>query len=397
VTVPDEARHRAVPQERADATIAAPPAARPTRAVIDLDAIAHNVRLFRDRPHTATIVAVVKADGYGHGAVPVARAALAAGAEWLAVALIEEGEELRAAGITVPVLLLSEPPAEAADRVVASDLTPTLYTLPFSEALRREAAKRSRHIRVHVKADTGMSRVGIPRHEWDRGMRNLSHWPELEVEAFWTHFACADQPGHPSIARQQREFEAFLELARTHGFKAPLTHWSNSAAALTLDEQRDAIRLGIAMYGLAPSAELADAADLRPALSLITEVSYAKDIEAGTAVSYGHTWEAPTDGRLVTLPLGYADGVPRLLSNRAEVLIRGQRRPIVGNVCMDQLLVWCGDDDVRSGEEVVLLGRQGDEEVTALEWAEIVGTITYEIATGVSPRVPRLHVRTGRA
>jgi alanine racemase len=371
-----------------------PPALRPTYAVVDLDAIRHNIRLVRERVAPAEVIAVVKADAYGHGVVPVARTALEAGAEWLAVALVEEGEELRQAGITTPVLLLSEPPARAADRVVAADLTPTVYTLPFSEALRRAAGKRGRGLRVHLKADTGMSRVGVPRHEWERALRNMRAFTELEVRAFWTHLACADEPGHPSIKRQLDAFDEFLQLARTYGFDPLRTHAANSAAALTLDESHhDAVRLGIAMYGCAPSPALEGAADLRPAMSFVTEVVYAKEVEEGTAVSYGHTWTAPADGWLATLPVGYADGVPRLLSNRAEVLVGGKRRPLAGNVCMDQILVWCGDDRVSVGDEAVLIGRQGSEVVTAEEWAGIVGTIPYEIVTGISARVPRLHVR----
>lgn len=371
-------------------------ALRPTRAIIDLTAVAHNVKLIRERVAPAEVIAVVKADAYGHGVVPVARAALAAGAEWLAVALVEEGEELRAAGLTVPILLLSEPTPEAAERTVTADLTPALYTLPFSEALRRSAAKRNRPVRVHVKADTGMGRVGLPNHEWERGLRNLRAWPELEVTAFWTHLACADVPGDPSIDEQLDQFEEFLALARTHGFEPRFIHAANSAAALTVPRaHHDAVRLGIAMYGSPPSPALAGEADLQPVMTLVTEVAYVKQIEEGTPVSYGHTWSAPADGTLVTLPIGYADGVPRLLSNRADVLIRGQRRPIVGNVCMDQVLVWCGDDDIRSDEEVVLIGKQGEEEITATEWAEHVGTISYEILTGVSPRVPRVYVEGG--
>lgn len=373
------------------------PGLRPTWAVIDHDAIAHNVRLVRQRIAPAEVIAVVKADAYGHGAAQVARTALEAGASWLAVALVEEGEELRAAGITAPILVLTEPPPTAADRLVASDLTPTVYTLPFCEALRREAGKRGRHIRVHVKVDTGMARVGVPRHEWERALRNLGAWPELELRAFWSHFASADAPGDPSIQRQLDRFDEFLQLARTKGFEPRHTHLANSAAALTLDgSHHDAVRLGIAMYGCTPSPALRGVADLRPAMSLVTRVAYVKRIEEGTPVSYGHTWEAPSDGWLATLPVGYADGIPRLLSNEADVLIGGRRRPIAGNVCMDQVLVWCGDDKVSSGDEVVLIGRQGDEEILVEEWADTVGTITYEIVAGISPRVPRVHTRTGR-
>jgi alanine racemase len=365
---------------------------RPARAEIDLDAVAANVRLVRDRVAPAAVIAVVKADGYGHGAVPVARTALRAGASRLAVALVEEGEELRAAGITAPVLLLSEPPPWAAARALAADLTPSVYTLRFVEALAAEAACRP-PVKLHVNVDTGMHRVGVVRPEWERWLRTLRRWPQLEVEGFWSHYACADEPGEPSVAAQTAAFDEFLELARAHGYDPPLVHAGNSAAALTLPHTaRDAVRLGIAMYGSPPSPALAGAADLRPALRLTAAVSFAKPVPAGARVSYGHTWTAPADGWLATVPLGYADGVPRLLSNRGAVLLGGARRPIVGNVTMDQLMVWCGDDEVAAGDEVVLLGAQGDQQVTATEWAELTGTISYEVLTGVGPRVPRVYL-----
>ena len=373
-------------------TETAAPALRPTSARIDLDAIGHNVRLVREKVAPAEVMAVVKADAYGHGAVPVATRALQAGASWLAVALVEEGEELRAAGITAPILLLSEPTVGSADRVAAADLIPTVYTMDFAEALRVQAGHRGRKVRVHVKADTGMGRVGLPKPQWDRFLRNLRAWPEFDVQAFWTHLACADEPGHPSVDRQLQRFDEFLQLARTHGFDPILTHVANSAASLTLDQDgRDAVRLGIAMYGCPPSEHLADAVDLRPAMRVATQVAFVKRIPEGTPVSYGHTWSSPAEGWLATLPVGYADGYPRALSNRGEVLIGGRRYPVVGAVCMDQILVWCGDDEVADGDEVVLLGRQGDEEITALEWAGLLGTITYEVVTGIGSRVPRVH------
>ncbi|MDQ3931980.1 MAG: alanine racemase [Actinomycetota bacterium] len=365
---------------------------RPTRAEIDLDAIAHNVREVRELVAPAEVVAVVKADGYGHGAVAVARTALAAGATRLAVALLEEAEELREAGVTAPILLLSEPNPEAAGRTVAAGVVPTLYTVDFGEALRIEAGRRGRPIRVHVKADTGMARVGVPPAEWDSFLEVLRAWPALEVEALWTHLACADTPGDPTVPEQLDRFDQFLEIARSQGFQPTLIHVANSAAALTLKRShRDAVRLGIAMYGCPPSSALAGAGNLRPALRLVTEVAFAKRIEAGTPVSYGHTWRAPEGGWLATLPIGYADGLPRLLSNRAEVLVAGKRRPVVGTVCMDQILVWCGEQEVALGDEVVLIGRRGREEISVLDWAQWARTITYEIVTGLGPRVPRVY------
>ncbi|MFN2557802.1 MAG: alanine racemase [Nitriliruptorales bacterium] len=365
---------------------------RPTRAEIDLDAIAHNVRQLRDLVAPSAVIAVVKADGYGHGAVPVARAALQAGAAWLAVALVEEAEELREAGVTAPILLLSEPTPEAARRAMSADVVPTLYSLGFGEALAGEARRRGRPMSVHVKADTGMARVGVPPSEWDGFLRVVRGWPELEVDGLWTHLACADVPGDPSVALQLDRFDAFIRLAHEQGLQPTLVHAANSAAALTLERSRlDAVRLGIAIYGCPPSPALAGVGDLRPALRLVTEVAFVKRIDEGTPVSYGHTWRAPHDGWLVTLPLGYADGLPRLLSNRADVLVGGVRRPVVGTVCMDQILVWCGEHEVAMGDEVVLIGRQGAAEITVQDWALWASTITYEIVTGLGRRVPRIY------
>ncbi|MBW3577353.1 MAG: alanine racemase [Actinobacteria bacterium] len=370
---------------------------RPAVAEIDLEAVDHNVRLLRERVAPAEVIAVVKADAYGHGAVPVARAALGAGATWLAVALVEEAEELRAAGVTVPMLLLSEPPPAAAARVLAADLTPSVYTPIFAEALRVEAARRGRPVRVHVNADTGMGRVGVARTDWDGFLRTLRAWPDLEVQGLMSHFACADQPGHPSVRQQQQRFEEFLQLARTHGFDATLVHAANSAAALTIDESHyDAVRLGIAMYGAPPSPALASAAELRPVMRLVADVAFAKRVGAHSPISYGHSWSAPVAGVVATVPLGYADGVPRLLSNRGEVVLSGVRRPIVGAVTMDMFMVWCGDDQVDVGDQVVLLGRQEDAEVTATEWAHHADTIAYEILSRIAPRVPRVYL-TGQA
>lgn len=256
---------------------------RPTRVEVDLDAIAHNVREVRELVAPAEVIAVVKADGYGHGAVPVAHAAVGAGATWLAVALVEEAEELREAGVTAPILLLSEPNPEAAGRAVAADVVPTLYSATFGEALRIEASRRGHPIRVHVKADTGMARVGVPRSEWESFLKVLRAWPALEVEALWTHLACADLPGDPTVAEQLDRFDQFIDIARKQGFQPSLIHAANSAAALTVeDSHRDAVRLGIAMYGCPPSPALAGAGNLRPALRLVTEVAFVKRIEAGT-------------------------------------------------------------------------------------------------------------------
>jgi alanine racemase len=366
---------------------------RPTRLEIDLDAIRDNVAHLRCRTGTE-VCAVVKADGYGHGAVPVARAALEGGASWLAVALVEEGLTLRAAGIGGPILLLSEPPVAAVPELLAAELTPTVYREPFLAAVGAAGHQREHPVPVHLNVDTGMGRVGVPLGAVDERLRQLTAAPGITVEGIFTHLARADEPDVATTGEQLAAFDRCLGAAERIGVHPRLRHAANTAGALLHPRSRyDLIRPGIGIYGLSPAAEVdARAHQLRPALRLVSEVSFAKRITGGTPVSYGHRWYAPADGWVATVPIGYADGVPRALTNTAEVLLGGRRRRIAGTVTMDQLLVWCGDDEPRIGDEVVLLGEQGSEHVRVEEWAEIAGSITYEIVTQLSARVPRHHL-----
>ena len=365
---------------------------RPSRIEVDLAAIRDNVARLGELAGTEGC-AVVKADGYGHGAVDVARAALAGGATWLAVALVEEGLTLRAAGIDAPVLVLTEPPVTAVRTLVEHRLTPTVYRPPFLAALDEVGRDRGTPVAVHLKVDTGMARVGVPEHDWDAVLKQVVGADGLDVRGIYTHLARADEPDQDTTRQQLATLDRFLERAAALGLPAPRwVHAANSAGTLLHPAaRRDLVRPGIALYGLSPAADVDAAAfGLRPALRLVTEVSYAKRITAGTPVSYGHRWSAPADGWLATLPLGYADGVPRALTNRGEVLVHGRRRPIAGTVCMDQVLVWCGDDAVGVGDEVVLLGAQGDQHVRVEEWAAHADTITYEIVTQLTARLPRV-------
>ena len=367
------------------------PPVRPTRLEVDLDAIRHNIRVLAAAAGDAEVCAVVKADGYGHGAIDVARAALQAGATHLAVALVEEGEVLRDAGIDAPILLLSEPPPSAASRIVEAGLTPTVYTVAMGQALDAIARHEDAPVRIHLGFDTGMGRVGAPTHEWDELLAAVANW-HVDVEGVWTHLACADEPDRPTTAEQLTRFADLLGRVRTAGLAPRLVHASNSAATLLHPGAAfDLVRPGIAVYGLSPAPDVtADAHGLRQALRLVSEVSFTKHVAAGTPVSYGHTWQAPADGWVATVPIGYADGVPRLVSNQVDVLLDGVRRPVVGRVTMDQLLVWCADHQPRPGDEVVLLGAQGDGVVSVDEWAAAACTISYEIACGISARVPRV-------
>jgi len=371
---------------------------RPVAAVVDLDAVAANVTALAEATRPAAVCAVVKADGYGHGAVPVARTALAAGARWLAVALPSEGAVLRAAGIEAPVLLLSEPATDEWDDVVAARLRPTLYTDRGVEEVAKAVARAGgAPLPVHVKVDTGMHRVGAAPERIPDLLAAVAERPELTLEGLWTHCAVADEPGHPFTAAQLRRFHELLGSLATSGIRPPVVHAANSAAALDHPEARhDLVRCGITVYGLDPSPELAGRVPLQPALSLVSEVSAVRVVAAGEAVSYGLRRPVAVDSVVATVPLGYADGVPRRLSAvGGEVLVGGRRRPLAGTVTMDQLMVDCGPagdpgaDAVRVGDEVVLLGRQGDGRIGAEEWAARLDTIAYEIVCGISARVPR--------
>ena len=369
---------------------------RPAWSEVDLGAVRANARVLAETAAPAALLAVVKADGYGCGAVPVARAALDAGATWLGVALVEEGAALRAAGIDAPVLVLSEPPPEAAGAVVSAALTPVVYTELGIEALAKAVAELSPDaaLPVHLKVDTGMHRVGCSPEAVATLVDAIDGRPELVLDGICTHFAVADEPDRSESNEQLAQFRQVLhDVDATRG-RPRLIHAANSAALLAVpDACFDLVRVGIALYGVAPAPSLADRVSLTPVLSLRAQVTYVKTLPAGTRVSYGLRYELTRRSRIVTVPVGYADGVPRNLGLRGgEVLIGGCRHPIAGTVTMDQLMVDVGDAAIEVGDEVVLLGRQGDDEVTAEEWAERLDTIAYEIVTGIGPRVPRRYV-----
>jgi alanine racemase len=357
---------------------------RPTWVDVDLDAVRHNVGVLT--PPSAEVMAVVKANAYGHGAVPVARAALAAGATWCGVALVEEGLGLRAAGIEAPILVLSEFPPGAEAVALAHRLTPSLYS---HEGLARLAPVARGPVGVHVKVDTGMHRVGVwPPEDLVPYLRTVTE-AGLRVEGIWTHLAKSEDDVETTRIQLAR-FDAALAAADAAGFAPTLRHAANSGGVLRHPEAAyDLVRSGIALFGIAPDPGVE--ADLRPALTWRSSVAFARRLAKGERLSYGHRYELAGDAMVATVPVGYADGYPRTLSSKADVLIRGQRCRVAGNVTMDQLLVDCGDLDVRSGDEVVLLGSQGDHEVTAWELAGLADTIAYEIVTRIGQRVPRVY------
>ncbi|HWR98545.1 MAG TPA: alanine racemase [Candidatus Methanoperedens sp.] len=368
-------------------------AGRRTRARIDLAAFAHNVRLaVRLAGPGRRVLAVVKADAYGHGAAVLAGAALAAGATQLGVATAGEARALRAAGVDCPILILSEvAPAEAAE-VVRLECAQTLYTPALAEALEREAARAGRRVGVHLKIDTGMGRVGVAPAEALPFAARLRDFPHLVLEGMMSHLAEAERAGSPVTARQIASFRAVCGAIEAMSGPVRWRHIANSALLLRGEPDGNLVRPGIMLYGSVPGPGLPQAQALRPVLSLVTEIAFLKRIAAGTPVSYGGTWTAPRESLIATLPIGYADGYRRSLSNRAAVLVRGRRALVVGTVCMDLCLADVTDvPGVAVGDEVLLIGRQGGEEINAGELAERGGTISYEIFCGIGPRVPRLY------
>ncbi len=366
---------------------------RPTWVDVDLDAIRYNAALLLERAAPAGLLAVVKADGYGHGAVAVAFAALEAGADWLGVALVEEAVELREAGVDAPILLLSEPPPTAAGAVVRNGLTPVVHTRRFIDALAKASADSGavEPLRVHLKVDTGMHRIGCtPEDAPDLACLVRKH-RELELSGLLTHFAVADEPGDPYTATQLKRFEAVRSQLAKAGIRPRMVHAANSAGLLTQDRARFAlVRCGIALYGIPPAPALDGILPLRPAFSLSAKVSSVRRLPAGERLSYGLRYELQADSMVATVPIGYADGVPRRFGEvGGEVLVGGRRRRIAGTVTMDQLLVDLGSDSCAVGDDVVLIGRQGDEEVTAVEWAQRLDTIPYEVCCAIGARVPR--------
>ncbi|MGH8923080.1 MAG: alanine racemase [Acidimicrobiia bacterium] len=354
---------------------------RPSWVEVDLGAIRHNVTALRELVAPAAVCAVVKADGYGHGDVPVAEAALGAGAEWLAVALLEEGIRLREAGIEAPILVLSEPSRSDVTELLHWRLTPTVYRGETIDALGAAATVMSG---VHLKIDTGMHRVGARPEDVPDLVARIDRHPLLALAGVFTHFAVSEEDDGFTTDQVERFDRA------TRGSEASLIHMANTAGAiLHPSSRRDLVRLGIGVYGLHPSDATRPHIDLRPAMRIVSHVGFVQRLPAGARPSYGRRRPLDQDAFVATVPVGYADGVPRLLSDRLEVLIRGRRRPLAGSVTMDQIVVDVGDEAVDYGEEVVLIGAQGEEQISADEWSSMLGTISYEVVCQIGPRLPR--------
>ena len=362
---------------------------------VDLGAIQKNVALLAKQAGKAQLWATVKANGYGHGAVQVAQAALGAGATGLCVALADEAHELRQAKITAPILIVSEQPATQFEQMLRDDVVATLYNESTINSYAKTASDLGIVGKVHLKVDTGMHRVGAPVANVMTRCRQIKSLASLQLDGVYTHFAAADLPNHDETAKQVQRFDNVVAELDQESLRPKYVHTSNSAAAMrVLSATTDIARVGIAIYGIAPSGELESMAkDLKPALSLHARVSHVQHLAAGEGVSYGLRTKLSQAATIATLPIGYADGVQRRLWKvGGEVLIGGKRCPIVGVVTMDQLMVNCGDADVRIGDHAILIGAQGSQSISANEVAAKLETIGYEIVCGISARVPRKYL-----
>jgi alanine racemase len=365
---------------------------------VDLTAIRDNVATLVSRAPGAAVLAVVKADGYGHGLVPSARAALAGGATWLGTAVLSEALLLRMAGIRARILCWLAAPGERWDTAIDADIDVTASAAWTVDEISTAAARVGRSARLHLKADTGLGRNGATLQDWpglvDSALKAQADG-RVDLVGLWSHFALADAPGHPTITRQLDAFREAVALAEGRGARPEVRHLANSAATLTLPHAHfDLVRPGIAVYGLSPIPQESTPAQLglRPAMSVRARLAHVKRVPAGHGVSYGHEYVTTHDTTLGLIPLGYGDGIPRHAGNRAPILAAGAVRPIAGRVCMDQIVVDLGDDAAAPGDEVVLFGDGSSGEPLAEEWAVASDTISYEIVTRMAPRLPRRYV-----
>jgi len=336
-------------------------------------------------------MAVVKADAYGHGMVPVARTALLAGADWLGVALLEEGVLLRKAGIKVPILVLGEALPEGAGLFVQHNITATVCSPESLFALNQAAERSDRKAAMHIKVDTGMGRIGLDPKDVLPFMEKALSLKNIRVEGIFSHFSSVDEKEKGFSYQQLHQFKQVLAALEGQGIHLPLKHFASSAATIDFPEGYfDMVRPGISLYGVYPSAEVDHSVPLKPAMTLKTSITFLKEVPPGTVLSYGRTFETQRKSRIATLPVGYGDGYPRLLSNHGEVLVAGRRAPVVGRVCMDMTLIDVTDiPEAKVGSEVILFGKQDNAEILVDEIAEKAGTISHEILCGITKRVPK--------
>jgi len=367
---------------------------RPTAALIDLEALSHNFSEVVRRSGGRKVLAVVKAQAYGHGAVRVSQHLLGLGADMLGVALVEEGRELRKAGIGAPVLVMGAVYPEQAEAIVRWDLTPLVYSRAGAVALANTARKMGKDVTVHVKVDTGMGRIGLPPEDAQSFIEEIVKLDGLRVQGIMTHFADADLRDKQFAERQMQRFEGLMNELEGKGISLPVRHAANSAAVLDYERALFTIvRPGLMLYGYSPLEGERQDADLRPVLSFVTRIAFLKRTPAGIPISYGRTFVTKRESLIATIPVGYADGYRRGLSNCGDAIVRGLRVPVAGRVCMDMTMLDVTDvPGVCEGDEVVLIGAQGEERITADDIAAKTGTISYEVLCGISSRVPRVYI-----
>jgi alanine racemase len=370
------------------------PSGRPTIAEIDLGALEFNYRQLRKRiPGDVKILGVVKADAYGHGALPISLKLEKLGVEYLGVAISDEGVDLRKGGVRIPILILGGIYGEDADQVVEYDLTPVLFRKESLKLLSKAAERRQKRVKVHLKADTGMGRLGVPLGLWSEFLREVRQLSNIQVEGILSHFSMTDEEEGSFTAQQWKEFQGAVAMAREMDISCKYIHMASSATLTLFPSYRgNLVRPGIMLYGSYPSPMFQDRIRLKPAMTLKTRIHFLKSVSPGARISYGGTFVTKRESLIATLPIGYADGYSRHLSNRGEVLIRGVRAPVVGKVCMDFIMADVTDiPNVKVGDEVVLIGKQGRERVTVEEIAEKTGSISYEVFCLIGKRVPRIY------
>jgi alanine racemase len=366
---------------------------RPTVAEIDLGSLEFNYRQLQKRiPEGVNLLAVVKADAYGHGAVPVSRKLENLGVAYLGVAISDEGVELRKGGVKAPILVLGGIYKESLNQVLEYNLTPVVFGKDSLEMLAKAAKRREKKARVHVKVDTGMGRLGVPLDLWPAFLRELKRFPEIEIEGILSHFSMTDED-EAFTTHQWGEFQGAVSCAKEMGISCKYLHMANSGTLIAFPSYLgNLVRPGIMLYGAYPSPTFRDVISLRPVMTLKTRIHFLKSVAPGTRISYGGTFLAKKESLIATIPIGYADGYSRQLSNQGEVLVRGKRAPIVGKVCMDLIMVDVTEiPDVSSGDEVIMIGKQGNEEITVDEIARKIGSISYEVLCSVGKRVPRVY------
>ena len=373
-----------------------------TWAEVDLDNLAHNYRtLTRDLPEGCRFLGVVKADSYGHGAVPVSKKLEGLGAGYLAVSNFEEALQLRRAGIRLPILILGYTPPEFAPEEAKLGITQEVHCLSYGQALSRAVSEKGLTLKVHLKVDTGMSRLGFFAYDHPEtidGLTEVWNLPGLSVEGIFMHFAVSDTPSEDEYTRMQHQrFMDVIMKLKERGMEPEIIHCANSGATIAYPEyHHDMVRPGIATYGLDPSGDMRGMADLRPLMSLKTTIAAIRPFEPGITVSYGRTYKTESERVIAVCPIGYADGLPRRLSGKTSFILRGKRIPVVGRICMDMCMVDITDvPEAKVGDTVTVIGRDGKEENTWDAWAEQLGTISYELVCGINKRVPRLYVENG--